>query len=357
MASRTMTSTAASVYVDADRRRIPGTLHQFHGFREAPPSSRTLPLPQDTSYGGEPRLAGFYDPSVPQVRPNNLSRHSPPSPREIQNSSSLARFPVDLGYHEAVSSEYGSWESSSRFHHDYPMTEAEPTSALSPYEYSVESSNSPRLDRRRDSVKYHTQRKPSNRDEFDGPHQLLDPPSPRTIAAQDRELLHLPTNLDVRQQDEILATVNDILSKCAFDFVAKYQFPIPTEADKRQVRGPTDREWTEWVYLLKRLATKRRIPARVLYNNQIKQLVTVLENSLEMRHAAKHQSRPLKDDRNMLQLISAGTQVAKILKDATAMEQLDRLYVATESHIQRSKEMNRRGGLAPMRMDERHGSY
>lgn len=27
--------------------------------------------------------------------------------------------------------------------------------------------------------------------------------------------------------------------------------------------------------------------------------MTILENSLEMRHAAKHQSRPLKDDRNV----------------------------------------------------------
>jgi hypothetical protein len=93
-------------------------------------------------------------------------------------------------------------------------------------------------------------------------------------------------------------------------------------------------EWTEWVFLLKRLATKRRIPARVLYNGQIKQLVTVLENSLEMRHAAKHQSRPLKDDRNVLQLISAGLQVAKLLKDACAMEYLDGLYVRAEQLIQ-----------------------
>ena len=102
----------------------------------------------------------------------------------------------------------------------------------------------------------------------------------------------------------------------------------------RPVERPQDREWTEWVYLLKRLATKRRIPARVLYNGQIKQFVTILENSLEMRHAAKHQSRPLKDDRNILQLISAGIQVAKILKDAPAMEYLDRLYVSTEKQIQ-----------------------
>ena len=181
--------------------------------------------------------------------------------------------------------------------------------------------------------KGHSQRRPANRDEFDGPHQFLDKPSHETIAAQERELPHVPTNLFVQEQDDVLSQVNDRLSQCAFDFVAKYQFPIPLEPDKRPVRIPQDREWTEWVYLLKRLATKRRIPARVLYNGQIKQLVTVLENSLEMRHAAKHQSRPLKDDRNVLQLISAGLQVAKILKDASTMEFLDYLYVRTESLI------------------------
>ena len=179
----------------------------------------------------------------------------------------------------------------------------------------------------------HSQRRPSNRDEFDGPHQFLDKPSLEVIAAQERDLPHLPTNLYVNEQDEILSQVNDRLSQCAYDFIAKYAFPIPLEPDKRPVRIPADREWTEWVYLLKRLATKRRIPARVLYNGQIKQLVTVLENSLEMRHAAKHQSRPLKDDRNVLQLISAGLQVAKILKDASAMEFLDSLYLQTERLI------------------------
>ena len=60
-----------------------------------------------------------------------------------------------------------------------------------------------------------------------------------------------------------------------------------------------------------------------------------------MRHAAKHQSRPLKDDRNVLQLISAGLQVAKILKDANAMEYLDRLYSRTELHISEQKERRR----------------
>ncbi|KAI1121104.1 hypothetical protein F5Y10DRAFT_282751 [Nemania abortiva] len=179
------------------------------------------------------------------------------------------------------------------------------------------------------------QRKPSNRDEFDGPQvQFLAPPPSDIIARQEREMPHLPTNLLVSEQDNVLAAVNDRLSQCAFDFVAKYQFPIPITQDMRPVERPEDREWTEWVHLLKRLATKRRIPARVLYNGQIKQFVTILENSLEMRHAAKHQSRPLKDDRNILQLISAGIQVAKILKDAEAMDYLDRLYVSTEQQIQ-----------------------
>ncbi|OJI82329.1 hypothetical protein ASPTUDRAFT_32113 [Aspergillus tubingensis CBS 134.48] len=200
-------------------------------------------------------------------------------------------------------------------------------------EYLIERNSRRATEKPKGATRYHSQRRPSNRDEFDGPHQLLDPPSPRVIAAQGRDLPHLPTNLDVSEQDQILSSVNDRLSQCAFDFVAKYQFPIPLEPDKRPVRVPSDREWTEWVYLLKRLATKRRIPARVLYNGQIKQLVTVLENSLEMRHAAKHQSRPIKDDRNVLQLISAGTQVAKILKDANAMEFLDRLYLDTEKRI------------------------
>jgi len=164
-----------------------------------------------------------------------------------------------------------------------------------------------------------TRRRPSNRDEFDGPHQFLKRPPPEYIALQERELPRLPTHLHIQEQDAVLNQVNERLSQCAYDFVAKYQFPIPLTHDMRPVERPQDREWTEWVYLLKRLATKRRIPARVLYNGQIKQFVTVLENSLEMRHAAKNQSRSLKDDRNILQLISAGIQVAKILKDAQAM--------------------------------------
>lgn len=242
---------------------------------------------------------------------------------------------------------YGSYQSSKASwdaHERNSPTESVDDILASPNlsEYSLENGADPAFPGRRgggptaakaNNPRTRSQRRPSNRDEFDGPHQFLQRPPPEVIAMQERELPHLPTNLHVQEQDMVLGQVNDRLAQCAYDFVAKYQFPIPLSQNMRPVERAADREWTEWVYLLKRLATKRRIPARVLYNGQIKQFVTVLENSLEMRHASKHQSRPLKDDRNILQLISAGIQVAKILKDASAMDYLDRLYISTEKQI------------------------
>ncbi|OAX80419.1 hypothetical protein ACJ72_05245 [Emergomyces africanus] len=241
---------------------------------------------------------------------------------------------------------FGEWDSPSvQSSHDSMTRDPDSPTSMETFDFFPEHTKRRATENAKSAAKYHHQRRPSNRDEFDGPTQFLDMPSPRTIADQEKDLPHLPISLDVQEQDKILCEVNDRLSRCAFNFVAKYQFPIPVEPDKRQVRIPADREWTEWVYLLKRLATKRRIPARVLYNGQIKQFVTVLENSLEMRHAAKHQSRPVKDDRNILQLISAGTQVAKILKDASAMEFLDQLYGRTEILIYERR--SHHGGALP----------
>jgi len=184
------------------------------------------------------------------------------------------------------------------------------------------------------TARYHTRRRPFNQDEFDGPSQLLPLPLPQQEHARAQPLPTLPVHLDIDEQDEITHHVNDILSRCAYHFVAKYQFPIPLERDKPRVRSPADREWTEWAYLLKRLATKRRIPARVLFENQIKQFVTTLENSIAVRQNNRDQpTRTPKDDRYILQLISAGTQVAKIMMDSLSMEQLDSLYRQTERII------------------------
>ncbi|KAK6612642.1 hypothetical protein H4I96_01855 [Botrytis cinerea] len=275
-----------------------------------------------------PVLQPYYRPmtSSPLARPDSIYG---------SNAYSVGSSPNVYGTagpsYGSYTSQGPSWEPQGRVSPETYMDDY--AASPSPTDYTLDSVARSSGKARSDG-KGHSQRRPSNRDEFDGPHQFLQRPPPEYIAQQERDLPHLPTNLVVQEQDSVLNRVNDRLSQCAFDFVAKYQFPIPLSDSCRPVERPQDREWTEWVYLLKRLATKRRIPARVLYNGQIKQFVTILENSLEMRHAAKHQSRPLKDDRNILQLISAGIQVAKILKDAEAMSYLDRLYVTTEQQIQ-----------------------
>jgi len=158
---------------------------------------------------------------------------------------------------------------------------------------------------------------------------------PQQEHARSQMLPTLPVHLSLEEQDQIIIYINNVLSRCAFHFVAKYQFPIPIERGKPHVRTPADREWTEWAHLLKRLATKRRIPARVLFDNQIKQLITTLENSIVVRQNPKGnlQTGTPKDDRYILQLISAATQVAKILMDSWSMKQLDDLYTSVESVI------------------------
>ncbi|KAI1433410.1 hypothetical protein GGR50DRAFT_688330 [Xylaria sp. CBS 124048] len=274
----------------------------------------------------------MYAPADPAVSINapgmRVEHRLQPSPSYVSTqyhkTSTLA-----YGYTAATSQ---SWSAQGKYS---PVDSIDEITTLSDHGWDSLPSTSPPPALVRSASRGRPQRKPSNRDEFDGPQvQFLARPSSDYIASQEREMPHLPTHLLVSEQEHLLAAVNDRLSQCAFDFIAKYQFPIPITQDMRPVQRPQDREWTEWVYLLKRLATKRRIPARVLYNRQIKQFTTILENSLEMRHAAKYQSRPLKDDRNVLQIISAGIQVAKILKDAGAMDYLDRLYVSTERRIQ-----------------------
>lgn len=180
-------------------------------------------------------------------------------------------------------------------------------------------------------------RRPLKQDEFDGPSQLLPMPPADEQEARTQALPDLPVHLNVVEQDEVMRRYNDVMALCAFYFVAKHQFPVPLEKDKGPIRQASDREWTEWAYLLKRLATKRRIPARLLHDNQIKYLVTVLENSVPIRHARSGEPskifKIMKDDRYVLQLVSAGIQVAKLLMDSLAMQELIDLYVSTQNIV------------------------
>lgn len=299
-----------------------GDAHRLLTFRQSAPYTAS-------TYTSIPTVSS----SVPVSRPEIIYATGPHSSRPASGA-------YGAGYHVYKQGRASTWESQERYSPTDSVDDILASPNLSDYSLENGAQAVGGSSAKGITGKTRSQRRPSNRDEFDGPHQFLPRPMPEVIAQQERELPHLPTNLLVQEQDDILGKVNDRLSQCAFDFVAKYQFPIPLTQDMRPVERPQDREWTEWVYLLKRLATKRRVPARVLYNGQIKQFVTILENSLEMRHAAKHQSRPPKDDRNILQLISAGIQVAKILKDASAMDYLDKLYVFTEQQIH-DRTMNR----------------
>lgn len=207
--------------------------------------------------------------------------------------------------------------------------------------HAFETPNAPRRDHRPLGRSHH------NPDEFDGQTQFL--PLPVDQRARAGTLPQLPVHLSLEEQDIVVQRANDILAECAFYFVARYQFPIPLEREKPRVEQPADRDWTEWAYLLKRLATKRRIPARFLFENQIKQFVTRLENSLVVRQTPSRRSdqmiaRQPRDDRYMLQLISAGIQVAKILMDSVAMGKLNDLYLTTEAVVlERRNNVGRRG--------------
>jgi hypothetical protein len=90
------------------------------------------------------------------------------------------------------------------------------------------------------------QRRSKTQDEFDDPHQLLPRPPPESVVEQDRDIPRLPTNQVVQKQDLILNRVDNRLLQCAFNFVAKYQLPIPICSAMRAMERLEDREWAEW---------------------------------------------------------------------------------------------------------------
>ena len=61
---------------------------------------------------------------------------------------------------------------------------------------------------------HNLQRRLCNRNEFDGPYQLLNMPTRQAISNQE-DLPYLPTNLDVQEQDDISCKVNDFVSEHA----------------------------------------------------------------------------------------------------------------------------------------------
>ncbi|KAF3929129.1 hypothetical protein ABW20_dc0109842 [Dactylellina cionopaga] len=181
---------------------------------------------------------------------------------------------------------------------------------------------------------YNNHRKARKTGEVDDLYYYLDYDR-RTSPQSDpnRAVPDLETTLEADEQDRIFQRLNDILSYGMFDFFAKHQFPIPIDPGKRRVRKPSDREWHEWLELAIALCEKRMIPKAMLHNERIKEFVTILQNSGEIRHVVAHPSRPLKSDMGVFQLISAGIHVAQIIKDWDGMDEMLKIKENTENII------------------------
>lgn len=144
----------------------------------------------------------------------------------------------------SMSSQY--WDGQGRFSSSDSVDDVMTSPRTS--DYGLDNSASTGASKPKSNSKGRPQRRPSNRDEFDGPHQYLARPPADYMAMQERELPHLPTNLLVQEQDSVLTRVNDRLSQCAFDFVAKYQFPIPLTQDMRPVSHLSSRRHPPELY-------------------------------------------------------------------------------------------------------------
>ncbi|RVD83595.1 uncharacterized protein DFL_007978 [Arthrobotrys flagrans] len=181
---------------------------------------------------------------------------------------------------------------------------------------------------------YNNHRKARKTGEVDDLYYYLDydrRASPQ--ADPNKTLPDLETTLEADDQDQIFQKLNDLLSHGMFNFFAKHQFPIPIDPGKRRIRKPSDREWHEWLELAIALCEKRMIPKTLLHNERIKEFVTILQNSGEIRHVVAHPSRPLKSDMGVFQLISAGIHVAQIIKDWDGMEEMLKIKENTENII------------------------
>ncbi|KAF3934053.1 hypothetical protein ABW19_dt0203848 [Dactylella cylindrospora] len=181
---------------------------------------------------------------------------------------------------------------------------------------------------------YNNHRKARKTGEVDDLYYYLDYDRRSTPQSDpNRAIPELETTLEADEQDRVFQKLNDLLSHGMFNFFARHQFPIPIDPGKRRVRKPSDREWHEWLELAIALCEKRMIPKTLLHNERIKEFVTILQNSGEIRHVVAHPSRPLKSDMGVFQLISAGIHVAQIIKDWDGMDEMLKIKESTESII------------------------
>ncbi|KAK6334608.1 hypothetical protein TWF718_010064 [Orbilia javanica] len=294
-----------------------------------------IPYPQQKQVIGAPtqQANGFFGPYGNTFAPG-------PAPRPLEASRSVAKLPSAPVIDSQPTDLYrtGTWNAPEKL--GSPVLPTPPDASKS----NPPGHGKSREGRSRANISitgsppktnpYNNHRKARKTGEVDDLYYYLDydrRTSPQTDP--NRMLPDLETTLEADDQDQIFQKLNDLLSHGMFNFFAKHQFPIPIDPGKRRIRKPSDREWHEWLELAIALCEKRMIPKTLLHNERIKEFVTILQNSGEIRHVVAHPSRPLKSDMGVFQLISAGIHVAQIIKDWDGMEEMLKIKENTENII------------------------
>ena len=134
-------------------------------------------------------------------------------------------------------------------------------------------------------------------------------------------------------RDRILDQIDERLSSSASDFVQKNHHADSEEGRRRIAQSSSSMKWSEWVWHLDKLLTEHHIPRKAVSNGTPKRLILVLWESLNMHIATTYNSQPEEAGRNLLRLISVGTQVVKFFNDMDAVQFFDTLYLGTERLI------------------------
>ncbi|KAK1237357.1 hypothetical protein MKX08_002982 [Trichoderma sp. CBMAI-0020] len=165
------------------------------------------------------------------------------------------------------------------------------------------------------------------------------PPAENT-ALNREELPLLPTSLSRRKQKKVLGQASRHLSKCALEFCNRHQLPNtviqgmeprerPFVARNLGRKRAPDCGWGEFVFLLKFLIAEQQVPLEALNSDLAAHFRAILHASLGVDDVLRH-AEPLRDDRTILRILSAGVQVANMLNDEKAMGKLRRLLMKTE---------------------------
>ncbi|KAL7921322.1 hypothetical protein ACQKWADRAFT_296162 [Trichoderma austrokoningii] len=168
----------------------------------------------------------------------------------------------------------------------------------------------------------------------------LSRPAPERPALNEQRLPLLPTSLSRTKQSKILKRASSYLSKSALDFFNKHELPNTVirgmDASEHTFfsRNPGRKRasidgWYEFVFLLRHHIAEQRVPRGVLNSDLAAHSKKILHASLGIDDALKR-PLPVRDDRAILRMLSAGVQVADMLNDEKARKKLVYLLMKTE---------------------------